>query len=201
MSESDELPQIESLHIWDDVIDSRSFLDVLPWEDIIFKYIFPCLNVKELFQVRATCGLCHECVTEYFIKMKRLVICNMGPKFNSQMFHLITHNNSSLQTVVIRNSSGWIADECIIPVLEHNSGIKHADLSENTSLSDKSLQRLVVMSGRVLRTLVLRECAWLSSSMVTQVAINCPGLEKLDITGCWDVRDSSIINLSRICRR
>ena len=47
-------------------VDEGSSLITLPWEDVVFAYIFKALDCKDLFSLRRTCRTMRVMVEEYF---------------------------------------------------------------------------------------------------------------------------------------
>ena len=60
---------------------------------------------------------------------------------------------------------------------------------------------VLAVNCKDLRTLILRECHWLSAEGLTVIALNCRQLQSVDMTGCWNVNDEAITVLVMSCKR
>ncbi len=64
---------------------SAELLETIPWEDVLFRYVLTCLPLTDLFRLRATCRLAHECVSQFFTCC-RYVNTN---RYNNTWVHLL----------------------------------------------------------------------------------------------------------------
>ena len=115
-------------------------------------------------------------------------------------FRILTQDRCNLQTLNLRNAKDWLTDPIFIPLLKNNQRLQLLDLTNVTSLTNSSIQ-VLAMNCLDLRTLILRECHWLSPEGLTVVALNCTQLKSVDITGCWNVNDEAISVLVMSCKK
>lgn len=170
----------------------------IPWDDVLFQYILPLLPLQTLFQLRRVCTTSLQMIKEYFSKTKDINIARIGGKVTADAFHILTHENTNLVRLNLRNSKAWLTDALLIPVLKCNSRLQLLDLTNCTSVTNAVLQCVAVnCSG--LRKLILRDCVWLSPEGVTVIGLYCKDLETIDFTGCWNVNDESLSVLINSC--
>ena len=177
-----------------------NFLDVLPWEDIVFQHIFNKLHLPTVFNLRLLNNQFLHCVTEYLSTCKSLNLTMVGPFFRADAFHLVTRDAYCMQTLVMRHAKDWLMDKMLMPVFEANTRLQHVDLTCCTSLTCASIQKLSVQC-KDLKQLFLRDCHWLTSDGIYVVAVNCSQLQKLDIGGCWQIDNSAILTLAKFCKQ
>ena len=183
-SESQEEDEADLLHI--------------PWEDVLYRHVFSYLSMNDLFMLRATGKLGHQCVQDYFTCCPCVNVTRLGPKFNEKTFHIITSDNCSLRRLVLRNAKNWLTDKVLVPVLGANQKLVSLDLTNCTSVTNASMQKAAISCG-ALEELRLRDCHWLSPESVVVVAMNCTQLRHVDITGCWEINDDALIVLVMYC--
>lgn len=190
----------------DDIIDDEhgertdgiGFTD-LPWEDIIFRYILPCLPLTCQFKLRSVSREFNELIRAYFQSCRTCNICRVVTQITPQAFQILTEDNTSLTSLVLRNGQNWLTDALLIPVLSNNSKLQKIDLTHCSSVSNICLQKISTSCFQ-LTSLSLRECHWVSESGMTVVLLNCPNLSQLDLTGCWLLNDDVIILIAQICK-
>ncbi|XP_062594412.1 F-box/LRR-repeat protein 15-like [Saccostrea cucullata] len=176
-----------------------TFLDI-PWEDVVFKYIMPCLPLQTKFQMRRVSKQWLEMVTLYFSVNKTVNTCRIANKMTVGALSIMTRNNSSLQDLVLRNSKDWLTDPVLMPVLKQNPKLQRLDISNCSFVTNSSLQVLGVNCQNV-RVVSLSECHWVSVDGLTVLAMQCVNLESLDLTGCWGVNDEAITLLAVRCKK
>ncbi|WAQ96892.1 FXL15-like protein, partial [Mya arenaria] len=172
----------------------------LPWEDIVFQYIFPLLPIQTLFQLRRVSRECKHMVQHYFSISRVLNIARIGGKVTAEAFHILTDESSNLLHLNLRNAKDWLNDTLLMPVLKSNARIQTLDLTNCISLSNTSLQVLATHCVE-LKCLTLRDCVWLSPEGVTVIGLYCKELEKIDISGCWNVNDEALTVLVKGCSK
>ena len=178
----------------------QDLLDVLPWHDVLFRSIFPCLSLTTLFRLRQVNSQYKQCVEEYFSQCHKVNLCRVSVRFTITAFNILTKDNSQIRTLILRNSKSWLSDDLLIPVLKNNNKLQKIDLTNCTSLSNRSIQGMA-SNCPDLRELLLRDCHSLSLEGLTAIAFNCSKLEKVDLTACWEVNDEAVITLARLCTR
>lgn len=183
----------------DDIRDVMSFLD-LPWEDVVFPMILPCLPLQTLFQLRRVSLKGKALIKEYFRISREVNIARIALRVTEGAFKILTEDRCNLQKLNLRNAKDWLSDKIFIPLLKNNPRLQMLDLTNVTSLSNSSMQVLAV-NCLDLRTLILRECHWLSSEGLTVIALNCRELHSVDLTGCWNVNDEAITVLVMSCKK
>ena len=171
----------------------------LPWDDVIYKYMFPLLDLISLFRLRQMNSEWLKCVTSYFEQSKFLHIVN-SRKFTEAQFYIMTCDSYNLRSVRLRQCNDWLNDSVLLPCIVNNNNLERIDISGSTCLSGKSITSVSSCCPN-LKELSLRDCHWLSDADLNSVSMKCLALERLDITGCWDITDSSIKNIATLCLR
>lgn len=179
---------------------SQTFMDILPWEDVIFRYLFPRLSLPTLFQLRACSRQMKECTETYFTCCKSVDVSHISTKITVSAFILATHNNCVLRTLVLRNAKNWLVDAVLVPVFDIATYLVTVDLTGCTTLSNASLEKLAVCCPQI-EHLSLGECHWLSKEGLLVLAMNSHQLRTLDLTACWQVDDESIMVIASFCKQ
>ena len=172
----------------------------LPWHDVIFPHLFTYLPIQTIFKLRAVSQTGYDLVRDYFSVAKVINIARIAGKLNSCAFQTITRDNTNLVHLNLRNAKDWLTDSVLCPVLKENHKIQSLDLTNCITISNSTLQILSMKCPHV-QTLILRDCHWLSVEGLSTIALNLDQLEKIDITGCWNVNDESIILLVMNCKK
>lgn len=167
-----------------------SLLD-LPWEDIIFRYILPGLPLTTQFKLRLVSKDYRQLISAYFRTCRTCNICREVNHISSKAFVILTENNTSLTTLVLRNAKNWLTDGLLLPVLENCPKLLKIDLTNCSSISNSCLQTISTNCSHVT-SLMLRECHWVSEAGITNVLLNCPDISHLDLTGCWQLNDDVV---------
>ncbi|XP_013387642.1 F-box/LRR-repeat protein 15-like [Lingula anatina] len=179
---------------------SHSILDCLPWEDVLFKKVFPNLAVQTLFSLRRVSKQFHECITYYFQTSKCLNLSRIAARCNGVAFQIMTNDNSNLQELNLRNSKDWLTDELLVPVLQRNGRLLLIDISNCTRLTNESIRILALHCPNLCR-ITLRECIWLSVVAVTNLVLHCRGLTHVDLSGCWNLNDEAVVTMAMCCQQ
>lgn len=179
--------------------EELTFLEI-PWEDVIFKYIMPCLPLQTKFQMRRVSKQCLEMMTLYFSISRTVNTCRIANKMTAGALSIMTKNNTGLHDLVLRNSKDWLTDPVLIPVLKQNQKLQRLDISNCSFVTNSSLQVLGVNCKNV-RTVCLTDCHWVSVEGLTVLAFHCVNIESLDLTGCWGITDEAITLLAMQCKK
>ncbi|XP_041363918.1 F-box/LRR-repeat protein 15-like [Gigantopelta aegis] len=172
----------------------------LPWEHVIYRYVMPCLSLKEIFQQRLVCRQFKELVDRYFQLTFLVDISRVPGRMTALAFSIMVDNNRCLRYLTLHNAKDWLCDQLLLPVFENNPHLQKLDLTNCSSLTETSLNAVAVQCPR-LRILVLRNCHWVSPTGISMVTVCLPDLEHLDLTGCWDLQDKAIISLVMQCNK
>ncbi|KAJ8318076.1 hypothetical protein KUTeg_003167 [Tegillarca granosa] len=176
-----------------------SLLD-LPWEDVLFRHILPSLPLQTQFLMRGVSHGFLDLITEYFTNAKSVNICRVAFRMTPPAFKILTKNNFSLQSLVLRNAKDWISNDLLTPVLSRSKKLQKLDLTNCLSVGNPCIQ-VAAVNCHNLKVLLLRECHWISKEAITVIALHCKELEQLDITGCWEVNDEAVILLAMQCKK
>ncbi|XP_074648208.1 F-box/LRR-repeat protein 4-like [Tubulanus polymorphus] len=174
-----------------------SFLDI-PWEDVTYRYVFPFLRWSDLFRLSCACRKFKELVDGYFWTLRKLDLRDHAAKMNPTIFSRITQDNRSIRLLILENSSLWMTDDILVPVLELNCLLHTLDLTLCSNLSYKTIHTLSLRCHR-MRKLVLKDCHWITSSHLSKIATNLVELQHLDLSGCWSVTDDAVITVTICC--
>ena len=172
----------------------------LPWEHVIYRYVMPCLSLKEIFQQRLVCRQFKEMVDRYFTLTFVIDISRVPGRMTATAFSIMVDNNRCLRYLTLRNAKDWLSDQLILPVFENNPHLQKVDLTNCSSLTEASLTAVAIQCPH-LQILILRDCHWVSPVGLSMVTLCLTGLEHLDLTGCWDLKDEAIISLVMECNK
>lgn len=181
--------------------EGRAGLSDIPADDVIYRQIFPRLDVKTLFRLAATCRDYRHMVHEFFEQITVVNVFNEGNKISEAALETLMTRMRCCKKLILKNCKSSLTDKFLMPALERNQKIYHMDLSSCTSLSNHSMQTLATSCSSTLRHLSLRDCVWASPEAVTNIGIHCNMLEFLDVSGCWHVNDETIATISITCPR
>lgn len=182
-----------------DQVSHSTILD-LPVDDVIYRHIFPALDLRTLFILAGTCHSFRQMVHAYFEEIHRVNIGPYGNKITPAALRTLLNNMYCCTKLILKNCKSSLTDTLLEPSLEQNGNIQHIDLTSCTSLTNSSLQTLATSCGR-LRHLSLRDCVWAAPEAVTNIGIHCAQLEYLDVSGCWHINDDTISTISVTCPR
>ena len=174
------------------------FLDIIPWEDVLFERIFPYLGVQDLFRFRATNSKSKRCVDQYFQVCSKIRLIDCGRDFKKFHFEILSSKMKGLRKVMIRNANSWLTHDIIRPLLLNNKNLKCIDLDGSITLQEKTAQ-VIAICCRNLQTLSLQRASWLTDNALNEIAVNCDGLKSLNLSGCWSLTDSSITQVATLC--
>ncbi|XP_023214501.1 F-box/LRR-repeat protein 15-like, partial [Centruroides sculpturatus] len=169
----------------------------IPWNDVLFVYLLPLLNWKDLFRLRRVSSEVLCLVTEYFRSCQSIDLSIVSGQFNAKAFQIISMNNSYIQFLILRNCK-WLNSDLLTPVLKTNESIVHLDISGCSALTNLNLQ-ILATKCRGLKKLSLQNCHWVSATAIMSLALECKNLEYVDLTSCWEVTDESVCKLVANC--
>ena len=102
--------------------------------------------------------------------------------------------DSSLLLKLIVSDFKELTDDVLVPVLECNRRLNHLNLSGCSGLSIKTLTTIRTKCLDV-STLSFKECHWVPSASLEALFVERENLEVLDLTGCWELVDSTVVTL------
>ncbi len=91
---------------------SLTFLD-LPWEDVLFHNILPCLNIQTIFRLRGVNTACRDLIREYFRIQKTLTIAGVAGRLTLSAFAILTNESVNLVHLNLRKCKGLVDRLCI----------------------------------------------------------------------------------------
>jgi len=146
----------------------KPLLTQLPWEDVLFENLLPCLQPKDWLALSQTCKSCNKMVAEFTKQNKRLIF---PPESGcARVFKLLTRDSVNLRVVGFPFCT-WLTDELLQPVVEQNLLLERLDISGCTSLTDTLLLRVSVCLTR-LTHLTLSHCSWVSGASIEFLAFH-----------------------------
>lgn len=133
---------------------SENQLTNLPWNDVIFDYIFPHLSLRDLIQLRSASQEYRSLIDNYFNQTRvikygvtneettgvanlkiwaeergHLIIPKDGVTFGRKSFEIVTRSLSNLQELHLRNCK-WINDDLLKGIFNHcKHSLKLLDIS------------------------------------------------------------------------
>jgi len=152
----------------------KPLLTQLPWEDVLFDTLLPCLQPKDWLALSSTCKSCNRMVTEFIKQNKRLVF---PPDSGcARVFKLLTRHSVNLRVAGFPFCT-WLTDKLLQPVVEQNLLLERLDISGCSSLTDTLLLRVSVCLTR-LTHLTLSHCSWVSGASIEFLAFHHSKREK-----------------------
>jgi len=172
----------------------------IPWDDVLYRTLFPMLPWRSLFYLRGTCRDTFNCVNQYLEVCRRVNLIQTGPRMNAATFNVITGRNQSIRILFLRNFKDWLVDAVVCPVIEQNMFLAKLDITNCSTISNQTVMT-AANKCRQLEELKMRDCPWLTPEAIMAVAHGCPQLSHLDIAGCWNINDDAVILLSVACKK
>ncbi|XP_063591139.1 F-box/LRR-repeat protein 15-like [Penaeus indicus] len=157
----------------------------LPWEDIIYCYIFPHLSAADLWRFRGVCKKFEALFCAYMQACEKLDLTTS--KMTDEVFQKMTKDCANLQWLSMAQCS-WVNDASLMKIFRTNPRLRYVNLSGCSSLSGASLQVLVV-NCKKLHTLLLANCPWLTQGGWEVTVFHQSNLRCFNASGCWDVND------------
>ena len=182
------------------VLAATCFSDAIPWQDVLYVYVFPRLSLKTLCRLLAVSRQLNDCVRRYFHVCTAFSLTEVGSRFNAVPFEKLTAGNTLIQSLALPNAGDWLSDSILKPVIDANCRLSKIDLTHCTMLSDASLATLSVGCPQ-LCYMCLRECKWVGSKAFVLLVQGCPLLEHVDVVGCWGLNDTAVTALATSCNR
>lgn len=179
----------------------RAAVLLLPWDDVLCKRILPLVGLSQVFRLRRVCRQFQCLVDDYYLPhLVVLDTARFGSRFCASAFAVATRSATCLRRLVLRGTKDWITDELLVPVLSQNCQLEEIDLTGCSALSNVAAQAIAVSCRSSLETLCLRDCVWISAAAVSNVALSCSRLRRVDLSGCWHVTDDAVALLAQCCR-
>lgn len=165
----------------------------LPWEDVIMTCILPQLSQKDYFSLRCVSTDFKLLIEQYFkFYIKHIEITSDHDLLLT--FKILTEEACRLKSIVLHNCK-WLTSDLLKPVIERNhSSIQHIDLTGCSAVKSDFLLHLA-NKNICLKTLILKECFWVSIGAVTTLSFRLKSLECLDLSSCWEINDDSLCRL------
>ncbi|XP_042232029.1 F-box/LRR-repeat protein 15-like isoform X3 [Homarus americanus] len=173
-------------------------LSDLPWDDVIFRHIFPLLKVADLCHLQGVSKDFQQLYIDYMCSCEKLD------------FSECTMTNSSLQKVTelcqnLRWFSvawcPWVKDPPLIALFKKNSRLIHVDLCGCEGLNGLSLQVLVV-NCKNLQTLLVGNCGnWFSMGCWQVITQHQSQLRHINTASCWDINDRTLGEFFHKCNK
>ncbi|XP_042232028.1 F-box/LRR-repeat protein 15-like isoform X2 [Homarus americanus] len=191
-------------------------LSDLPWDDVIFRHIFPLLKVADLCHLQGVSKDFQQLYIDYMCSCEKLD------------FSECTMTNSSLQKVTelcqnLRWFSvawcPWVKDPPLIALFKKNSRLIHVDLCGCEGLNGLSLQSQLRhintascwdINDRTLgeffhkcnklRVIELNKMELITDTILHYLATNCPHLEHLNVASCWYITDKGLKKVVEYCK-
>lgn len=171
----------------------------IPWADVLYCYVFPELDTKDLFNLRAVSKELKQLVSEYFKLNRILDLSSVCKSVTCQAFQVFTKDAKNLRVLEL-SSCKWLHSAILNPVLDKNKNLFHLNISHCSSVSNNSLQ-ILALNASNLKVLNLSNCHWTSASAIISISLNCLDLESIDLTSCWEVTDEAVCSLAVNCPR
>ncbi len=105
----------------------------------------------------------------------------------------MTQDSNLLQKLVLSDFKE-LTDSVIVPVLGRNPRLSHLNLSGCSGLTIKTLTAIRTKCVDVT-TLSFKECHWVPSASLEALFVERENIEVIDLTGCWELVDNTIITL------
>ena len=141
--------------------------DLLPAEDVLFKYIYPKLGPEDWLTLMNVNTRLRQTITA-FLRENKILIVKPMTHIEPISFKLLTDDSSNLRYINLFNCS-WVTDDLLEPVLRYNKKLNQIDLSYCHGLTEGILQVLTVQCLFVTQ-LSLVNCLWLTPQALEYMA-------------------------------
>lgn len=194
-------------------------LGALPLQDVVFSYILPLLSPKDWCTLRAV-DMTHNVIVTQFLQSNRILKLPYCKQLTEPALLLLTQHATSLRILTLSGCK-LLTDDLLRPLLMSSPQLTSLDLSECHHLTSGILQTMTMCCPRVNR-LILRDCHWVSRisidyhcqfqgkqagmSLQNLPAVNIVSptptsviamfkLQEVDLTGCWELDDNTVVKL------
>jgi len=202
--------------------DTYPGLAALPLQDVVFPFILPRLSPQDWCTLRAVDRTHHLIVTQ-FLESNRVLELPYCKQLTEPALQLLTQHSTSLRILTLSGCK-LLTDGLLRPLLISSPQLTSLDLSECHHLTSGILQTVTMRCPR-LSKLILRDCHWVSRvaleyhcqhqgynlrpqffpSLPADTRVDClqtnlqpeamHSLQEVDLTGCWELDDATVINL------
>ncbi|XP_068202468.1 F-box/LRR-repeat protein 15 isoform X1 [Palaemon carinicauda] len=162
----------------------------LPWDDVIFRHIFPKLSAADLCRLRRVCQEFLELHIQYMASCTHLDLSKST--MTNEVFQKLTSPCKCLRWISVA-SCNWIVDVSLIQLFNNNPHLLSINLSGCEGLSGAALQSAVV-NCKKLTSLYLADLPWLTRGGWQVITLHLAGLQKIDARACWDADDETLKN-------
>ncbi|KAI0237474.1 hypothetical protein LSAT2_011997 [Lamellibrachia satsuma] len=163
--------------------------DTLPWDDIVYVYIFPLVSLQTLFILRSVSHSLHSCVTGYFQELD-LSNCHW---LESEQFNLLASKCQDLERVSV--SSCWnLNDDAIVALADSCKRIRVLSVAKIFCLTDRSISNVARQCPQ-LEHLDLRGCWRITDDAVRFLSEYTKHLRVVQVRECSLVTEASLSKL------
>ncbi|XP_068202470.1 F-box/LRR-repeat protein 15 isoform X2 [Palaemon carinicauda] len=189
----------------------------LPWDDVIFRHIFPKLSAADLCRLRRVCQEFLELHIQYMASCTHLDLSKST--MTNEVFQKLTSPCKCLRWISVA-SCNWIVDVSLIQLFNNNPHLLSINLSGCEGLSGAALQaglqkidaracwdaddetlKNFFLKFRGLKEVRLSKVGTVSDNSLYFLAHSCQELEVLDVSHCWLVSEDGIKQVVEYCKR
>jgi len=197
-------------------------LSALPLQDVVFPLILPLLTPQEWCMLRAV-DRAHQDLICQFLAANRHLELAYCKQLTEPALLLLCQGATCLRNLTLSGCK-LLTDEILRPILKASSQLRSLDLSECHHLTSSILQTVTVRCPKISR-LILRDCHWVSrtaldyhctqqgkqagmgllpilaplervgSRPLSPTSTNLYRLQEIDLTGCWELDDVTVVKL------
>lgn len=176
-----------------DEMEMFEFLN-LPWEQVLCNHILTYLTFPDLFKLRCVSKGCKELVETHFNRQFHVNTTHLGDNCTASAFVIITKDCTHLKTLILRGAKSWLTNDVFLPVVTSNPLLEKIDLTGCIALSGCTAYAIGANCPN-LKHLSLRNCVWLSRDNLMSFIFNKRTIEYIDLSGCWNLDDETVVNL------
>lgn len=166
------------------------------FKDIYFDNIFIYLTITDLIQLSKVCKKFKSLIDEYFDRMEMVLAADFYKNVQIQhwaiwpKFFLLFRNNKSICHLDLSNCR-WINESGFLNIICRQNRLKTVNLSSAFHLTNRCLENMS-MYCPLLEKIILENCSWIHSETILLIADNCPQLQFLNVSSCWNLNDDCI---------
>ncbi|XP_042232030.1 F-box/LRR-repeat protein 15-like isoform X4 [Homarus americanus] len=173
-------------------------LSDLPWDDVIFRHIFPLLKVADLCHLQGVSKDFQQLYIDYMCSCEKLDFseCTMT---NSSLQKVLVVNCKNLQTLLVGNCGNWFSMGCWQVITQHQSQLRHINTASCWDINDRTLGEFFHKCNK-LRVIELNKMELITDTILHYLATNCPHLEHLNVASCWYITDKGLKKVVEYCK-
>ncbi|XP_068202471.1 F-box/LRR-repeat protein 15 isoform X3 [Palaemon carinicauda] len=170
----------------------------LPWDDVIFRHIFPKLSAADLCRLRRVCQEFLELHIQYMASCTHLDLSKST--MTNEVFQKSAVVNCKKLTSLYLADLPWLTRGGWQVITLHLAGLQKIDARACWDADDETLKNFF-LKFRGLKEVRLSKVGTVSDNSLYFLAHSCQELEVLDVSHCWLVSEDGIKQVVEYCKR